>query len=76
MATKLIGTILKQAVEKIDRVRDTAGIILKELLLSHNPVIINVPHKEKLVELIQNGYVVSCAYDLAINFVFLVLILT
>ena len=52
MSEKIVVSILKQSVEKIDRVRDTAGCVLQRLLTCDCPI--NIPHKEALLKLIQS----------------------
>lgn len=54
ISVKVIGGLAKQAVEKIDRVRDVAGRILQHLLHSDQVNIDQIPHKRALEQIIPN----------------------
>ncbi|XP_077235475.1 ARM repeat superfamily protein [Tasmannia lanceolata] len=54
IATDLIGGLLKQAVEKIDKIREMAGKILQRILYNCNIFVPCIPHREKLVEIVPN----------------------
>ncbi|KAJ4774444.1 Tubulin-specific chaperone D [Rhynchospora pubera] len=53
-ANKLIGGILKQAVEKIDKIRDIAARTLRRILYCQNPYVKFVPHREILEKIFPN----------------------
>ncbi|KAH9316185.1 hypothetical protein KI387_024812, partial [Taxus chinensis] len=48
LAGRLIGGIAKQAVEKIDKVRDIAGRTLQRILCNKNTFVPFIPHRHKL----------------------------
>lgn len=52
LATKVVGGLAKQAVEKIDKVRDAAGKTLQRLLHSEKICIAAVPHGAELVHVV------------------------
>lgn len=52
LATNLIGSIVKQAVEKIDKIRDMAVKILHGILYNKNIFIPSIPHRNSLEEII------------------------
>lgn len=54
IAVKVVGGLAKQAVEKIDRVRDVAGRVLQHLLHSDQVNIDQIPHKRALEQIIPN----------------------
>ena len=51
LATHLIGNVAKQAVEKIDKIREDASRRLQRLLHSKNPFVPFIPHREALEHL-------------------------
>jgi tubulin-specific chaperone D len=53
-ANKLVGGILKQAVEKIDKIRDIAARTLKRILYSENPHVQFLPYRDILEETFPN----------------------
>jgi len=53
MGTNLMSALLKQAVEKIDRVRDNASKIIVRILA--RPEVSNIPHKEELSSVIHKN---------------------
>ncbi|KAL4199389.1 hypothetical protein AMTRI_Chr03g50890 [Amborella trichopoda] len=55
IATMLIGGIVKQAVEKIDKIRETAGKILQRILYSKEPFVPCIVHRDKLEAIIPNS---------------------
>jgi hypothetical protein len=59
MGVQVIGGLAKQAVEKIDRVRDFAGRILQRLL--HNPIVpaTYIPHLEDLKHIVQDDAIIN-----------------
>ncbi|XP_042480833.1 tubulin-folding cofactor D isoform X2 [Macadamia integrifolia] len=54
LATSLIGGLLKQAVEKIDKLRETAGKILQRILSNERILVPCIPYREKLEEIVRN----------------------
>ncbi|KAG9452420.1 hypothetical protein H6P81_005324 [Aristolochia fimbriata] len=54
LAINVIGGILKQAVEKIDKLRDMAGKILQRLLYNPTYFVPHIREREKLKELVPN----------------------
>lgn len=54
LMVKVVGGLAKQAVEKIDRVRDVAGRVLQNLLYSDQMNLDQIPHKRALEHLIPN----------------------
>ena len=54
IAVKVVGGLAKQAVEKIDRVRDVAGRTLQQLLHSDQLSIDRVPHRRALEQIVPN----------------------
>ncbi|XP_057830679.2 tubulin-folding cofactor D isoform X2 [Cryptomeria japonica] len=48
LAGRLIGGIVKQAVEKIDKVRDIAGRTLQRILYNKNIFVPSIPHRHEL----------------------------
>lgn len=52
LATNLIGGIVKQAVEKIDKIRDMAGKILQGILYNCNVSVPFILHREALEEIV------------------------
>uniref|UniRef100_A0A1D1Z903 Tubulin-specific chaperone D n=1 Tax=Anthurium amnicola TaxID=1678845 RepID=A0A1D1Z903_9ARAE len=54
LATRLVGGIAKQAVEKIDKIRDIAANTLQRLLHNQKYFVPSVPHREVLENLIRN----------------------
>lgn len=52
IAAGLVSAVLKQANERIDKVRAVAGGILQDLIMRKDPVIINIPHCENLKQLV------------------------
>ncbi|OVA02998.1 Tubulin-specific chaperone D [Macleaya cordata] len=53
-ATSLVGGIVKQAVEKMDKLREVAAKILQRILYNSNIFIPCIPYREKLEEIIPN----------------------
>lgn len=51
IANKLVGGILKQAAEKIDKIRDIAARTLKRIIYSQNPRVQFLPHRDILEEI-------------------------
>ncbi|KAF8380470.1 hypothetical protein HHK36_027956 [Tetracentron sinense] len=54
LATSLIGGIAKQAVEKIDKIRDVAAKILQRILYNDKIFIPCIPYREKLEKIVPN----------------------
>uniref|UniRef100_A0A1J3H4V5 Tubulin-folding cofactor D n=1 Tax=Noccaea caerulescens TaxID=107243 RepID=A0A1J3H4V5_NOCCA len=54
LATRLIGGIVKQGVEKMDKLRETAAKVLQRILYHKTITIPFIPHREKLEETIPN----------------------
>lgn len=54
IAVIVVGGLAKQAVEKIDRVRDVAGRTLQQLLHSDQPSIDRIPHRRALEQIVPN----------------------
>lgn len=52
VATDLVGGIAKQAVEKIDKIRDIAAKTLQRILYNQNYSIAYIPHREALEDII------------------------
>ncbi|KAG0570729.1 hypothetical protein KC19_6G183600 [Ceratodon purpureus] len=52
IAVKVVGGLAKQAVEKIDRVRDVAGRTLQQLLHSDQLSIDRIPHRRALEQIV------------------------
>lgn len=52
IAMQVVGGLAKQAVEKIDRVRDVAGRTLQQLLHSEQTFVEHVPHRTSLEQII------------------------
>lgn len=54
ITVKVVGGLAKQAVEKIDRVRDVAGRTLQQLLHSDQLNIDRIPHRRALEQIVPN----------------------
>ncbi|XP_044502891.1 tubulin-folding cofactor D-like [Mangifera indica] len=54
LATSLIGGIVKQAVEKMDKLREAAAKILQRILYNNRIFVPFIPYREKLVEVVPN----------------------
>lgn len=54
LATNLVRGILKQAVEKMDKLRETAAKTLQRILYSDKVFVPFIPNREKLEEIIPN----------------------
>ncbi|KAL6538962.1 hypothetical protein OROMI_025288 [Orobanche minor] len=54
LATRVVGGICKQAVEKMDKLRETAAKILHRLLYNKITYVQHIPHRKKLEELVPN----------------------
>lgn len=54
LATTLVGGIIKQAVEKMDKLREAAANVLRRILYNDSPYIPYIPHREKLEEIVPN----------------------
>ncbi|KAK9056251.1 hypothetical protein SSX86_027347 [Deinandra increscens subsp. villosa] len=52
VATNLVGGLVKQAVEKMDRLRDVAAKILQRILYSEDIFVPQIPYREKLEKII------------------------
>ncbi|KAK4476510.1 hypothetical protein RD792_015666 [Penstemon davidsonii] len=52
LANKLVGGILKQAVEKMDKIRESAARILQRILYNKTIVVPYIPHREVLEHII------------------------
>ncbi|KAL3814931.1 hypothetical protein ACJIZ3_016199 [Penstemon smallii] len=52
LANKLVGGILKQAVEKMDKIRESAARILHKILYNKTIVVPYIPHREVLEHII------------------------
>ncbi|CAM6128397.1 unnamed protein product [Calypogeia fissa] len=61
IGTQVIGGIAKQAVEKIDRVRDVAGRTLQRLLHKCTVPVTLIPHLEELKEIIEDDVIINWA---------------
>lgn len=55
LATSLVGGIIKQAVEKMDKLREAAASIIQKILYNETIFIPFIPFREKLEELIPNS---------------------
>ncbi|KAI9499220.1 tubulin folding cofactor D C terminal-domain-containing protein [Zychaea mexicana] len=65
--TRVIAALLKQSVERIDRVRDCAGTVLCDLLYTKstkNPVLLDIPNREMLEKYITSDISWSSPADL------------
>jgi hypothetical protein len=54
LATRLIGGMLKQGVEKMDKLRETAAKVLQRILYHKSVSVPHVPYREKLEEILPN----------------------
>ncbi|XP_010259036.1 PREDICTED: tubulin-folding cofactor D [Nelumbo nucifera] len=54
LATSLVGGFVKQAVEKIDKIRDIAATILGRILHNERIFVPCIPYREKLEEIVPN----------------------
>lgn len=54
LATRLIGGIVKQGVEKMDKLRETAAKVLQRILYDTTVSVPVIPYREKLEEIIPN----------------------
>ncbi|KAL4562818.1 hypothetical protein LXL04_026849 [Taraxacum kok-saghyz] len=52
VATKLFGGIVKQALEKMDRLREVAAKVLQRILYNDVAFVPNIPYREKLEKLV------------------------
>ncbi|XP_071718069.1 tubulin-folding cofactor D [Rutidosis leptorrhynchoides] len=52
IATNLVGGIVKQAVEKMDRLRDIAAKVLQRILYNETVFVPQIPYREKLQKLV------------------------
>ncbi|XP_047319767.1 tubulin-folding cofactor D [Impatiens glandulifera] len=55
IATNLVGSIVKQAVEKMDKIRETAAKVLQRILHNKKIFVPYIPYREKLEEIIPNN---------------------
>ncbi|KAL2632493.1 hypothetical protein R1flu_003972 [Riccia fluitans] len=61
MGLQVIGGLTKQAVEKIDRVRDAAGSTLQRILLNSHVPEDWIPHKQELKEIVSDDSTLNWA---------------
>lgn len=54
LATRLIGGILKQGVEKMDKLRETAAKVLQRILYHTTVTVPYIPYREKLEDILPN----------------------
>ncbi|GMH28815.1 hypothetical protein Nepgr_030658 [Nepenthes gracilis] len=54
LATNLVAGIVKQAVEKMDKIREAAAKVLQRILYNNTIFVPFIPHREKLEEIIPN----------------------
>ncbi|CAN8280534.1 unnamed protein product [Cochlearia groenlandica] len=54
LATRLVGGIMKQGVEKMDKLRETAAKALQRILYHKTVTVPFIPHREKLEEILPN----------------------
>lgn len=54
LATTLVAGIVKQAVEKMDKLREAASTVLQRVLYNREIFVPFIPHREKLEEIIPN----------------------
>ena len=54
LATSLVGGFVKQAVEKMDKLREVAAKVLQRILHNKMFFIPFIPHREKLEEIVAN----------------------
>ncbi|KAK1326064.1 hypothetical protein QJS10_CPA01g02700 [Acorus calamus] len=59
IATKLVGSIAKQAVEKIDKIRDTAARTLQRILYNDKIFVPSIPHRDALEDIFPRGTVLE-----------------
>ncbi|XP_065859361.1 tubulin-folding cofactor D isoform X2 [Euphorbia lathyris] len=55
LATHVIEVIIKQAVEKMDKIRETAAKVLQRILYNKTICIPFIPHRQKLEEIVPNA---------------------
>lgn len=54
LANNLVGGIVKQAVEKMDKLRESAARILQRLLYNKTTFVPHIPHREILEQIVPN----------------------
>ncbi|KAJ0111906.1 hypothetical protein Patl1_00239 [Pistacia atlantica] len=54
LATSLVGGIVKQAVEKMDKLREAAAKVLQRILYNNRIFVPFIPYREKLEEIVPN----------------------
>ncbi|PRQ56920.1 putative tubulin-specific chaperone D, tubulin-folding cofactor D [Rosa chinensis] len=54
LATSIVGGICKQAVEKMDKLREAAAKVLQRILYSNVAYVEHIPHRKKLEEIVPN----------------------
>ncbi|XP_059651568.1 tubulin-folding cofactor D [Cornus florida] len=54
LATRLVGGIAKQAVEKMDKIREVAANVLQRILYNKTTFVPFIPYREKLEEIVSN----------------------
>ncbi|GER46456.1 tubulin-folding cofactor D, partial [Striga asiatica] len=54
LANELVGGLVKQAVEKMDKIRESAGTILQRILHNKMHFVPNIPHREVLERVVLN----------------------
>ncbi|CAA0813577.1 Tubulin-folding cofactor D [Striga hermonthica] len=54
LANELVGGLVKQAVEKMDKIRESAGTILQRILHNKMHFVPNIPHREVLERVVPN----------------------
>lgn len=52
IATNLVGGLVKQAVEKMDRLREVAAKVLQRILYSEDAFVPQIPYREKIVKIV------------------------
>jgi hypothetical protein len=54
LATSIVGGICKQAVEKMDKLREAAAKVLQRILYNKIAYVQHIPHREKLEDIVPN----------------------
>lgn len=68
LATSIVGGICKQAVEKMDKLREAAAKVLQRILYNKIAYVQHIPHREKLEEIVPNVVELKWAVSNTYNF--------
>eukprot|EP00742_Colponemidia_sp_Colp-10_P003876 GILJ01004127.1.p1 GENE.GILJ01004127.1~~GILJ01004127.1.p1 ORF type:complete len:1237 (-),score=209.83 GILJ01004127.1:67-3777(-) len=60
-ALSFVGKLLQQLMEKIDRVRDAAGAVFERFIRNQDPVVSNIPHRQRLESVLVPNQIINWA---------------